>query len=64
MSIYPKLGFLSTAGWLSILCMSPAFPLVAQFAYTTNMSAVTVKEYTGPGGNVTIPGIIGGMPVI
>ena len=63
MKIHPRLRFLRAAGWLSILCMAHSWPLAAQFAYTTNKSAVTITKYTGPGGRVTIPGIIGGLPV-
>lgn len=33
------------------------------FTYETNASAVTITAYTGPGGDVIIPGTIGGLPV-
>ena len=36
----------------------------AQFTFTTNNGAITITGYTGPGGSVTIPDTIGGLPVI
>ncbi len=33
------------------------------FIFTTNNGAITVTEYTGPGGDVVIPDSIGGLPV-
>jgi hypothetical protein len=35
----------------------------AQYAYTTNNGTVTITQYTGPGGTVTIPAAITGLPV-
>jgi hypothetical protein len=35
----------------------------ADFTYTTNSGAITITGYTGPGGDVTIPGTINGLPV-
>ena len=35
----------------------------AQFTYTTNNDAITITGYTGPGGAVTIPDTINGLPV-
>lgn len=35
----------------------------AQFTYVTNSGAITITGYTGPGGEVVIPGTIGGLPV-
>jgi hypothetical protein len=35
----------------------------AQFDYTTNNGTVTITSYTGPGGSVTIPDTINGLPV-
>ena len=35
----------------------------AQYNYTTNNGAITITGYTGPGGAVTIPGTINGLPV-
>ena len=42
-----------------------ALPAVvqAQFNYTTNNGAITITGYTGPGGDVTIPDTINGLPV-
>src|SRR6266404_728558 len=35
----------------------------AQFTYTTNNGAITITGYSGPGGAVTIPDTINGLPV-
>ena len=35
----------------------------AQYNYTTNGGGITITGYTGPGGVVTIPGTITGLPV-
>ncbi|MHC1767420.1 MAG: hypothetical protein AB9869_24600 [Verrucomicrobiia bacterium] len=35
----------------------------AQFNYETNNGTITITEYTGPGGAVTIPETINGMAV-
>jgi len=35
----------------------------AQFLVTTNNGAITIASYAGPGGNVTIPSTINGLPV-
>ena len=43
-----------------------ALPVVGQaldYTYTANASTVTITGYTGPGGEVTIPGTIDGLPV-
>jgi hypothetical protein len=42
-----------------------ALPAVvqAQFLYTTNNGTITINGYTGPGGAVTIPSTITGLPV-
>ncbi|HEY5913777.1 MAG TPA: leucine-rich repeat domain-containing protein, partial [Verrucomicrobiae bacterium] len=37
--------------------------LQAQFIYTVNSGAITITGYTGPGGSVSIPGTIDGLPV-
>ena len=33
------------------------------FTYTSNSSTITITEYTGDGGNVTIPDTINGLSV-
>jgi len=56
----PRILIILAAGFVLTL------PLVgwAQFDFTTNADhTVTVISYTGPGGNVTIPGITNGYPV-
>ena len=42
-----------------------ALPAVVQgqFTWTTNNGTITITEYTGPGGAVTIPATITGLPV-
>lgn len=42
-----------------------ALPAVvhAQFIFTTNNGAITITQYTGPGGDVTIPDTVNGLPV-
>ena len=35
-----------------------------QFTYTTNQGTITITKYTGPGGSVTIPEAINGLPVV
>ncbi len=60
-------GLLRTAcaarllAWLLLL----ALPAVgeAQFNYTADNGAITITGYTGPGGSVTIPSTIDGLPV-
>src|ERR1035438_1968935 len=47
---------------LLLLLTLPA-AVEAQFTYTTNNGAITITRYTGPGGAVTIPNKITGMPV-
>ena len=42
--------------------MGPA-PVQAQFSYTTNNGALTIVQYTGPGGDVVIPDTINGLKV-
>jgi hypothetical protein len=48
-----------------LLLLLLALPEVvqAQFTYTTNNGTITITGYTGPGGAVTIPGTINGLPV-
>src|SRR5208337_3783891 len=52
-------------GWACVLglllCAAPAAQ--AQFTYTTNNGAITITGYTGPGGVVTVPGTLNGLPV-
>ncbi len=38
-------------------------PAAAQYTYTTSGGAITITGYTGPGGDVTIPDMIAGLPV-
>ena len=47
---------------LLLLLALPA-AVQAQFTYTTNNGAITITGYTGPGGAVTIPSTINGLPV-
>ncbi len=40
------------------------FQAQAQFTYTTNRGAITITGYNGPGGDVIIPSVISGLPVV
>ncbi|MGA2863586.1 MAG: leucine-rich repeat domain-containing protein [Verrucomicrobiota bacterium] len=61
------------AGRLGTACATKLLPLLllltlpavaqAQFSYTVNNGAITITGYTGPGGAVTIPSTINGLPV-
>ncbi len=46
--------------WLWLL---PAAVQAQDYIYTSNGTSITITEYTGPGGDVTIPGTIDGLPV-
>ncbi|HZM01396.1 MAG TPA: leucine-rich repeat domain-containing protein [Candidatus Saccharimonadales bacterium] len=48
-----------------LLTAALALPAVAQgqFGYTTHNGATSITNYTGPGGAVTIPSAINGLPV-
>jgi hypothetical protein len=47
---------------LLLLVTLPA-PAQAQFSYAVSNNTVTITRYIGPGGPVTIPGTIAGLPV-
>jgi hypothetical protein len=51
--------------WILPLLMLtlPVAAVEAQYSYTTNNGVVTITQYTGPGGTVTIPAVIAGLPV-
>lgn len=42
---------------------APAATAQVPFEYTTNNGEITITKYTGPGGDVTIPSTIHGLPV-
>src|SRR6266540_3942987 len=48
---------------LILLLLAPPAVAQAQFNYTTNNGTITIMGYTGPGGAVTIPSTINGLPV-
>ena len=50
------------AGCLGLLLALPA-AVQAQYNYTANSGTITITGYTGPGGAVTIPSTINGLPV-
>src|SRR3982751_691556 len=54
----PKLGILITIFVSALVTQAHA-----QFTFTTNSGAITITKYTGPGGDVTIPSTINGLPV-
>jgi hypothetical protein len=45
-----------------LLCVLPS-TVQAQFDYTTTNDSITITKYTGPGGAITIPSKIAGLPV-
>jgi hypothetical protein len=51
--------------WLSAILLISALPasLEAQFSYVTNNGSILITGYSGPGGAVTIPSSITGLPV-
>ncbi len=52
----------SSLAWILALLMRP-IAVEAQYAYAITNSTVTITHYTGPGGAVTIPATIAGLPV-
>src|ERR1039458_439973 len=48
--------------WLLGVAMLPAL-VQAQFVFVTNNGAITITGYTGSGGAVATPGMVGGLPV-
>jgi hypothetical protein len=48
--------------FLFLLLLLPTL-VQAQFTYVTNNSTITITGYTGPGGAVTIPDTLDGLPV-
>jgi hypothetical protein len=54
-----------TTGWGPTFAGLPAFlwDPVSQAAYTATNGAILITEYTGPGGLVTIPATLNGLPV-
>lgn len=58
-------GLISASPILPLLLLFglPATTQAEDYAYTTNNGTITITKYTGPGGAVTIPGIIKGLPV-
>jgi hypothetical protein len=55
---------ISWAAWLMpLLLLTLPVGVQAQFTFTTNNGAITIKGYTGVGGAVTIPSATNGWPV-
>lgn len=48
---------------LVLLLTMPAAGQAQDYTYTTNGGAITITGYSGPGGTVTIPSTINGLPV-
>ena len=48
---------------LALLLLALPAAVQAQFNYATNYNTITITGYTGPGGDVTIPSTINGLPV-
>src|SRR6185503_6478910 len=55
----------STARATTLLLVLLTLPAAvqAQYTYTINNNTITITGYAGPGGAVTIPGTISGLPV-
>lgn len=53
----------ANALFLLLLMMGVSEIQAQEFSYTTNGDTITITGYTGPGGVVTIPGTINGLPV-
>jgi hypothetical protein len=49
--------------WLLLLALALPMAAQAQYLYSTANGEVTITGYSGPGGNVIIPGTLGGLPV-
>jgi BspA type Leucine rich repeat region (6 copies) len=49
--------------WLMLSMAALPLAVQAQFTYTTNNGAITITQYTGPGGAVVIPDAINGLKV-
>jgi hypothetical protein len=49
--------------WLAAVLLALPVVVPAQFIFTTNNGAITITQYTGPGGDVTIPDTITGLKV-
>ncbi|MGO9203306.1 MAG: leucine-rich repeat protein, partial [Limisphaerales bacterium] len=54
-----------TAGWGSVVggLQASLWDPLSQAAYMTTNGTILITEYTGPGGSVSIPGAINGLPV-
>lgn len=46
--------------WLSVV---PLLTMATDYEYSTSNSTSTIERYTGPGGDVIIPDLLGGFPV-
>ena len=51
------------AVWVALLLLASPLRSWAQFTFVTNNGTITITGYTGPGGNVTIPGTTNGYSV-
>jgi hypothetical protein len=64
---YPTVYYLAgTTGWGPTFGGCPTalwFPPSSEYLYTTTDGTITITGYTGPGGDVTIPDTINGLPV-
>src|SRR5512147_787780 len=59
-----KKRFSRTVGLTArLLLLAVSSAVQAQFLYWTNDGTITITGYTGPGGDVTVPSTINGLPV-
>jgi hypothetical protein len=61
-TIRPPFRTAFAASLLLLLLILPA-AVQAQYTYTTNNGTITITGYSGPGGAVTVPSTINGLPV-
>ncbi len=52
-----------SVGYCLVLLLALPATLLAQYNYTTNHGSITITQYTGSGGAVTIPDFINGLKV-
>ncbi len=58
-----KARYLIAACTAGLLLLEVPLLAQAQFNYTTNNGSITITGYSGPGGAVTVPPVISGLPV-
>src|SRR5438046_297261 len=57
------LRFVCVFRWMLMLLTLPTAAKAQDYTFTTNNGTITITRYTGPGGAVSLPTAINGMPV-